>query len=87
MEAAKETKSPVIIQAQPGSALNSLRAPAILYHLILAGSELLPGDSDRDAPGSRQQLRDMQIRYRAGIHQRDDGWGSLMPDGNSRLRL
>jgi fructose-bisphosphate aldolase class II len=61
MEAARATKSPVIVQASRGARQYS--QDNFLYHLMLAAAETLSGDPRRHAPGSRQQLRDLQERH------------------------
>ena len=52
MEAAKETDSPVIVQASRGA--RSYSQDNYLTHLMLAAAELYPDDSDCHAPGPRQ---------------------------------
>jgi fructose-bisphosphate aldolase class II len=54
MEAAKETKSPVIVQASRGA--RQFAEDLYLFHLILAASRAQSRYSHRHAPGSRQQL-------------------------------
>ena len=71
MEAAKETDSPVIIQASRGA--RSYSQDAYLKHLMLAAAELYPQIPDRHAPGSRQQPGDLRQRDRERLHERDDG--------------
>ena len=71
MEAARETKSPVIVQASRGARAYS--QDRFLYHLMLAATELYPEIPIGAAPGPRQQRRDLQERHRDGLHQRDDG--------------
>ena len=71
MEAARETKSPVIIQASRGARAYS--QDRFLYHLMIAATEVYPEIPDRAAPRPRQQRRDLQERHRHGLHQRHDG--------------
>ena len=72
MEAARETKSPVIIQASRGA--RSYSQDKFLYHLMLAAAELYPEIPMVHAPGPRQQRGNLQVRHRPGLHQRHDGW-------------
>ena len=55
MEAARETKSPVIVQASRGARKYS--QDRFLYHLMLAAAELYPEIPIVHAPGPRQQPR------------------------------
>ncbi len=55
MEAARETQSPVIIQASRGARAYS--QDRFLYHLMMAATEIYPEISHGAAPGSRQQPR------------------------------
>ena len=71
MEAARETESPVIVQASRGA--RAYTKDAYLRHLMLAAAELYPEIPDRHAPGPRQQRGHLQVRHRAGLHLRDDG--------------
>ncbi len=71
MEAAKETKSPVIIQASRGA--RAICAGPLPLSPDAGRSRALSRDSHGHAPGPRQQLRDLQERHRAGLHQRHDG--------------
>ena len=71
MEAAQETDSPVIVQASRGA--RSYSQDNYLRHLMLAAAELYPRDSDRHAPGPRQQPGHLQERDRQRLHLRDDG--------------
>ena len=71
MEAARETDSPVIIQASRGA--RSYTNDRFLIHLMLAAVGALPGDPGGPAPGSRQLARDVHLGDRAGLHERDDG--------------
>ena len=84
MEAAKETKSPVIIQASRGA--RKYTNDIYLRHLMLAAAELYPGDPDRHAPGPRQQPRDLQARHRHGLHLRHDGRLADAEDGKTPAR-
>ena len=59
MEAARETESPVIVQASRGARAYS--QDRFLWHLMLAADRALSGDPGRDAPGPRQQPRDVQV--------------------------
>ncbi len=54
MDAAKETKSPVIIQASRGA--RQFAEDLYLFQLIQAASRAQSRHSHRHAPGSRQQL-------------------------------
>ena len=71
MEAARETKSPVIVQASRGA--RSYTNDRFLYHLMMAATEIYPEIPDRSAPGSREQPGDLQVGDRDGIYQCDDG--------------
>ena len=80
MEAARETQSPVIIQASP-------RRPRLLPGQVPLSPDAgrrrtLSGDSAGDAPGPRQQLRNLQVRHRPRLYlvMMD---GSLMADGKT----
>ena len=66
MGAAKETKSPVIVQASRGA--RQFAEDRYLYPPDAGGRRTESGDSDRHAPGPRQQLRDLQERHRAWLH-------------------
>jgi fructose-bisphosphate aldolase class II len=54
MAAAKETKSPVIVQASRGA--RQFAEDLYLFKLIQAASRAQSRNSHRHAPGSRQQL-------------------------------
>ena len=71
MEAAKETDSPVIVQASRGA--RSYSQDNYLRHLMLAAAELYPEIPIVDAPGPRQQPGHLQERDRERLHVRDDG--------------
>ena len=71
MEAARETASPVIIQASRGA--RAYTNDRFLCHLMLAAVELYPEIPGRAAPRPRQQPRDLQVGDRARLHERDDG--------------
>ena len=58
MEAARETKSPVIMQASRGARAYS--QDRFLYHLMLAATELYPEIPTGAAPGPRQQRGNLQ---------------------------
>jgi hypothetical protein len=66
MEAARETRSPVIIQASRGSRAYS--NDRFLFHLMLCRQRGILGDPDGTAPGSRQQSGNVQICHRDGFH-------------------
>ena len=72
MEAANETDSPVIVQASRGarsySQDNYLRQPDARCRRALSSH------SNRDAPGSWQQRRDLHERYRERFYIGHDGW-------------
>ena len=72
MEAARETKSPVIVQASRGA--RQIFAGQIPLSPDAGGSGTLSGNSPGASPGPRQQRGDLQIRHRIGLHQRHDGW-------------
>ena len=55
MEAARETSSPVIIQASRGA--RSYTNDRFLYHLMHGGGRALSGDPGRAPPGPRQLAR------------------------------
>ena len=71
MEAARETSSPVIIQASRGA--RSYTNDRFLWHLMQAAVELYPGDPRRAPPRPRQRARDLHLRDRPRLHERDDG--------------
>ena len=71
MEAARETSSPVIIQASRGA--RSYTNDRFLWHLMQAAVELYPGDPRRTPPRPRQRARDVHLGDRPRLHERDDG--------------
>jgi hypothetical protein len=72
MEAAREDQ---VAGHRPGQPRRPpVFAGSLLYHLMQAAAELYPEIPDRHAPGSRQQLRDLQERHRARLHLGHDGW-------------
>ena len=71
MEAARETQSPVIIQASRGA--RSYSQDLYLYNLMLAASELYP-EIPGDAFGPWELGRNLQVGDRSWVHVRDDGW-------------
>ena len=82
MEAARETKSPVIIQASRGARTYSQDR---LSGAPDAGRRrTVPRDPRGDAPGPRQQRRHLQVGHRAGLHHRHDG---RLPDGGRQDAL
>jgi hypothetical protein len=71
MEAARETKSPVIIQASRGARAYS--QDRFLYHLMMAATEVypeIPTVLHLDHGNSPETCK----RHRNGLHQRHDGW-------------
>ena len=71
MEAARETESPVIVQASRGA--RSYSQDNYLRHLMLAAVRAVSRDPDRHAPGPRQQPGHVQERDRKRLHVGDDG--------------
>ena len=63
MEAARETKSPVIIQASRGA--RSLFAGQVPLSPDAGGRGALPGDPAGDAPGPRQQRGNLPVGHRS----------------------
>ena len=71
MEAARETQSPVIVQASRGA--RSYSQDRFLYHLMIAATEVypeIPMVLHQDHGNSAETCK---TRHRHGLHQRDDG--------------
>ena len=72
MEAARETQSPVIIQASRGARAYS--QDRFLYHLMIAATEIYPEIPTVLHLDHGNSVGDLQERDRYGLHQRHDGW-------------
>ena len=72
MEAARETKSPVIVQASRGARAYS--QDRFLYHLMLAATEVYPEIPTVLHLDHGNSVETCKSRHRHGLHQRHDGW-------------
>ena len=71
MEAARETQSPVIVQASRGA--RSYSQDKFLYHLMLAAAELYPEIPTVMHLDHGNSVETCTVGDRVGIHERDDG--------------
>ena len=71
MDAARATQSPVILQGSAGA--RKYAGEPFLRHLVAAAVEVLSGNPDRHASGSRRLARRVHGRHPLRLHLGDDG--------------